>query len=156
MSPLSKSRQGRRRASGAPRRSRRQELGLGLAAASTDKLLYLVRHGLPFTMFTTLSGQIGMPITELASILDIPPRTLARRRVAGKLGQDESERLLRIAAVIGRAVQLFEGDVAGAVTWLKSPQKALSHHTPLSYARFEIGAREVESLIGRLEHGVFS
>jgi putative toxin-antitoxin system antitoxin component (TIGR02293 family) len=40
--------------------------------------------------------------------------------------------------------------------WLKSPQKALGGKTPLEYSDTEPGAREVEDLLGRLEHGVFS
>jgi len=35
-------------------------------------------------------------------------------------------------------------------------RKALEGKTPLAYARTELGAREVEDLIGRLEHGVVS
>ena len=115
-----------------------------------------MQQGAPFSMFMSLSEHMGMPTQELAAVLNIPERTLARRRAAGRLGQDESERLLRVAMVVARAVQLFEGDVGAALTWLKTSHKALSHHTPLDYARFEIGAREVENLIGRLEHGVFS
>jgi putative toxin-antitoxin system antitoxin component (TIGR02293 family) len=55
-----------------------------------------------------------------------------------------------------RAVELFEGDVAGAVRWLASAKRALGGQAPLTYSRTEVGAREVENLIGRLEHGVFS
>jgi putative toxin-antitoxin system antitoxin component (TIGR02293 family) len=88
-------------------------------------------------------------------VVGIPERTLARRRLAGRFAADESERLLRISAVFEKAVELFEGDVAGAVTWLTRPTKDLGHQTPLKYSRSELGAREVESLIGRLEHGVF-
>jgi putative toxin-antitoxin system antitoxin component (TIGR02293 family) len=86
----------------------------------------------------------------------IPERTLARRKTAGKLAPDESERLLRIANLFEKCVELFEGDVTAAVNWLTSPKKALNQERPLMYARTEFGAREVEDLIGRLEHGVFS
>ena len=51
---------------------------------------------------------------------------------------------------------LFEGDNAAALRWLTAPRKALEGKTPLAYARTELGAREVEDLIGRLEHGVIS
>jgi len=40
--------------------------------------------------------------------------------------------------------------------WFKSAQKGLGGKTPLEYADTEPGAREVEDLFGRLEHGVFS
>ncbi len=81
---------------------------------------------------------------------------MARRKAAGRLAPDESERLLRISTVFEKTVDLFEGDVAGAVAWLTSPKRALGRETPLAYSRTELGAREVEDLIGRLEHGVFS
>jgi putative toxin-antitoxin system antitoxin component (TIGR02293 family) len=81
---------------------------------------------------------------------------LARRKVSRRLTPDESERLLRISAVFEDAVDLFEGDVAAAVNWLTTPRKALGDRAPLTYARTEPGAREVENLIGRLEHGIFS
>jgi putative toxin-antitoxin system antitoxin component (TIGR02293 family) len=64
--------------------------------------------------------------------------------------------LLRISTIFDKTVDLFEGDVRGAVTWLTAPMRALAGESPLRYSRTEIGAREVENLIGRLEHGVFS
>jgi putative toxin-antitoxin system antitoxin component (TIGR02293 family) len=64
--------------------------------------------------------------------------------------------LLRVSSLFEKSVDLFEGDVAAAVNWLTSPKKALNRQTPLLYARTEVGAREVEDLIGRLDHGIFS
>ena len=40
--------------------------------------------------------------------------------------------------------------------WLNSPQVGLGGATPLEYAETEVGAREVEDLLGRIEHGVYS
>ena len=67
-----------------------------------------------------------------------------------------SKRLLRLSSLFEKCVDLYEGDVAAAVNWLTSPKKALNRQTPLLYARTELGAREVEDLIGRLDHGIFS
>ena len=58
--------------------------------------------------------------------------------------------------VFGKAQKLFEGDAWATERWLSSPRRALGGATPLERARTEDGAREVEALIGRLEHGVFS
>jgi putative toxin-antitoxin system antitoxin component (TIGR02293 family) len=71
------------------------------------------------------------------------------------LARDESERLLRISSIFEKAVELFNGDVPEAVTWLRRPRRALANHTPLAYSGTELGAREVENLIGQLEYGVF-
>jgi len=63
---------------------------------------------------------------------------------------------LRISTIFEKSVELFDGDISAAVNWLTTPKKALNNQQPLTYSRTEIGAREVENLIGRLEHGVFS
>ncbi|MGA8366795.1 MAG: antitoxin Xre/MbcA/ParS toxin-binding domain-containing protein, partial [Candidatus Acidiferrales bacterium] len=104
----------------------------------------------------TFSAVTGFSPSRIASVIEIPDRTLARRKAAGRLAPDESERLLRIATVFEKAVGLFEGDVSEALNWLATPKEALGNNIPLSYSRFEPGAREVENLIGRLEHGVFT
>jgi putative toxin-antitoxin system antitoxin component (TIGR02293 family) len=83
-------------------------------------------------------------------------RTLARRQSEGKLRPDESDRLFRASALFEKAIDLFEGDVTAAGRWLQAPQEALSNRTPLELASTDVGAREVENLILRLEHGVFS
>lgn len=70
--------------------------------------------------------------------------------------ENESDRLLRAAALFEKSVELFDGDRSEAMRWLQSPQRALGGVEPLHFARTEGGAREVEELIGRLEHGVFS
>lgn len=97
-----------------------------------------------------------MSAQTLAEVIGIPERTLARRKAAGRLAPEESERLLRISSIFEKAVDLFEGEVASAVNWLSTPKRTLENQSPLQYARTEVGAREVENLIGRLEHGVFS
>src|SRR5713101_1052207 len=128
---------------------------LGLATDRTDELIREVRKGLSFNTLECLSRESGISVPELASIIEIPDRTLARRKVAGRLARDESERLLRICSIFEKAVELFNGDVPEAVTWLRRPRRALANHTPLAYSGTELGAREVENLIGQLEYGVF-
>ena len=55
-----------------------------------------------------------------------------------------------------KALDLFEGDSRAAERGLSSPKRALGGAVPAELAKTEAGAREVEALIGRLEHGVFS
>ena len=129
---------------------------LGLTASSPSELIQQVERGFSFKAFHNLESKSGLPGGTLASLVGIPPRTLARRKSKGKLSPDESERLLRLSNVFEMAVELFEGDNAAALRWLTAPRKALDGKTPLAYARTEVGAREVENLIGRMEHGVFA
>lgn len=129
---------------------------LGLTATSTPRLIRQVERGLSFKTLRTFASNTGIPISVITSIVGIPERTLARRKAAAKLTPDESERLLRVASVFEKTVELFEGDVTAAVKWLTTSRKALDNQAPLAYCRTELGAREVENLVGRLEHGVFS
>lgn len=113
-------------------------------------------RGFSYHAFTAFQSNSGMSAQTLAEVIGIPERTLARRKAAGRLAPEESERLLRISSIFEKAVDLFEGEVASAVNWLSTPKRTLENQSPLQYARTEVGAREVENLIGRLEHGVFS
>jgi putative toxin-antitoxin system antitoxin component (TIGR02293 family) len=136
--------------------SRLRGTALGLTAANPAELIRQLERGFSFKTLQTLESRSGVALSQLATVIGIPERTLARRRVSQRLTPDESERLLRISSVFEAAVDLFEGDAAAAVNWLNTPRKALGDRTPLAYARTEPGAREVENLIGRLEHGIFS
>jgi len=129
---------------------------LGLRSTSTPKLIEQLEAGLSFGALETLEANSGLGVTMLATLIGIPDRTLSRRKSVGRLGPEESERLLRISNIFEKAVELFEGDAVSAVQWLTTPKKALGGQQPIQYSRTEPGARDVENLIGRLEHGVFA
>jgi putative toxin-antitoxin system antitoxin component (TIGR02293 family) len=127
---------------------------LGLRRYDAPYVAEQVQRGLAFTAFERFVRNTALSAPELAQLIAVPPRTLARRRVAGRLGPDEADRLARLARVFARAVELFEGDVEGALRWLRRPARALGLVAPLTLASTDAGALEVESLIGRLEHGL--
>ena len=56
---------------------------------------------------------------------------------------------------MGKAVEVMESE-KDARRWLTSPQFGLGGAVPLEYAETEVGAREVEDLLGRIEFGVYS
>ena len=93
--------------------------------------------------------------TETANLLLIPPRAFHYRKKTKRLTPGESARLQRTGRIFGLTVDLFGGDRQAARQWLQTPKRALGDATPLGYAATEVGAREVEDLIGRAEHGVF-
>lgn len=129
---------------------------LGLKALETPELLERVDAGFSYRTFERFRRNLSLPVDELARLVQITPRTLARRRKEGRLTADESDRLLRTVRVFGKALMLFDGDVDAARTWLSTPAPALGDRTPEDVAATDLGAREVENLIGRLEHGVYT
>ncbi len=129
---------------------------LGVNVNNTLELIGEIEDGFSFRAFEELQEQLELTVSELAELLQIPRRTLSRRKREGKLPPDESERLLRFSRVLHTSLELFEGDQTLTLKWLRAQNRAFGGETPLDMARTEIGAREVEKLIGRLEHGVFS
>jgi putative toxin-antitoxin system antitoxin component (TIGR02293 family) len=63
--------------------------------------------------------------------------------------------VVRYARLLGRAAVVMESLENGR-RWLASPQVGLGGEVPLSFAQTEVGAREVEDLLGRIEYGVYS
>jgi putative toxin-antitoxin system antitoxin component (TIGR02293 family) len=115
----------------------------------------LIRQGIPTAAMESLLATLRLSQAELAAALAIPERTLARRKREGLLNSEESAKLVRLARVAERAVQVFE-DLEAALDWLKSPNAALKHATPLSLLDTDIGAESVLDTLGRIEHGVFA
>lgn len=130
---------------------------VGINARKSSDLIGYVRHGLPVTTLKTLGKRTGLTSEQVRVGIGMSERTLARRRKqAEKLTSEESDRVFRFSRVFSSAIHLFEGDADAARQWFLSPNRAFAGQSPLDMIQTEVGAREVESLIGRLEHGVFS
>lgn len=129
---------------------------LGIKIYDITSLRDKVEKGIEYRFFEKLLQLMELHGRTIADVLLIPTRTVHRRKAEGRLRPDESDRVLRLTRLYGRAIELFEGDSIAALQWLRSPSKALGGPTPLSMSKTDPGALEVERLIGRLEHGVFS
>ena len=115
----------------------------------------LIRKGISPAAVDALVSAMRVTQAELATALDIPARTLARRKQEGVLNREESAKLVRLAQVAERAEEVFQ-DVDASLDWLKSPNAALGGATPLSLLDTGIGADSVMDALGRIEHGVFA
>jgi len=118
-------------------------------------LIKIVRSGLPYAALESVLDLLGLPVDAVAASLSLPQRTLARRKKQQRLSAEESDRLLRLARVAAIAVGVF-GDPQKASAWLQKPNRALGGVTPLSLLDTDAGVRQVERVLGRIEHGVFS
>jgi putative toxin-antitoxin system antitoxin component (TIGR02293 family) len=122
---------------------------------SPSCLVEALRVGLPVNELQDLQTRLDVPMEKLAPILGISKATLHRRKESGKLDVSESDRVIRFARLLGRAIETMEDEEA-ARQWLRSPQVGLGGAIPLEYAETEVGAREVENLLGRIDLGVYS
>lgn len=135
--------------------------GAGLAGTSVlgepeaAYVIHKVRDGLPLAEFHALREALGLTEERLGGLLGMSRATLHRRKADGSLDRASSDRLVRYARLLLRAVEALGGEAA-ARSWLAAPALAFHGECPLDFADTEIGAREVEALLGRIEHGVFS
>jgi putative toxin-antitoxin system antitoxin component (TIGR02293 family) len=119
-------------------------------------LLATIKAGLPPRAIAILAERAGVARAVLLQKLDISESTLARRtRARKKLTAQESDRLVRIARVYAYATEVF-GSEEKARLWMQHPIRALNFTAPFEYLDTEEGARQVETVLSHLEHGVFS
>ena len=123
-------------------------------SVNADQLIHQLKAGFPVESFDDLREHLDLNDNSLAKIVQIPRRTLSRRRVKGRFNTDESERVLRLTQVYEMAVDVF-GSNEKARRWLKKPARGLAGRVPLEYADTYVGANEVIKLLGRIDHGVF-
>jgi putative toxin-antitoxin system antitoxin component (TIGR02293 family) len=122
---------------------------------ATATVIQAVQSGLPFAEIEALRAALDLPLDQLAPKLGLSRATLHRRKHEGRLTPAESDRVMRYARLLGKAIEVMGSEVAGR-EWLRSEQYGLGMAVPLEYAETEAGAREVEYLLGRIDHGVYS
>lgn len=121
----------------------------------TEEVRVKIKAGFPSTAFGVLTREMQISKKKLKEVVGISAQTLHRREEKKeRFHPDESERLFRIGRLFQLAIELT-GSNEKAHQWFTTPKHALNGKTPLDYSDTEPGAREVEDLIGRLEHGVF-
>jgi putative toxin-antitoxin system antitoxin component (TIGR02293 family) len=115
-------------------------------------MVKLIRRGLPVgaVQFVLDSGRLT--VAEVDQIV-LPRKTLANRRKLGNLTPEQSDRLVRVARVLAAAEETF-GSQEKAGAWLRRPTRALTGASPLNLLDTDEGAREVETLLGRIGHGI--
>jgi putative toxin-antitoxin system antitoxin component (TIGR02293 family) len=131
-------------------------------AARKSVLMHLMTDDLPLAPAVRVSPDELIDLTQHgyseAEIFDlvVPKRTLARRRVGNELlTVEETDKALRLKRIAAQAERVF-GEPAKAYRWLRKPKRALNGETPLNFLASETGARKVEGMLHRIEHGMFA
>ncbi len=111
-------------------------------------------RGIPARTVRDLQRDKVLSAADVAAI--IPPRTLERRMSAdGNLKMEEADALARLVRVVVKARETFEKDDI-ADEFLRLPNPSLDWQVPIEMARSDLGAREVEAVLGRIAYGVYS
>jgi len=123
---------------------------------SSAELVELTREGLPADILLTLAQELSMQRTVVTRVLGISERTLSRRITKhARLTPEESDRTVRLARVLAIAKETF-GSLEKASRWLQTPNRALDGQRPFDILDTDAGVHSVETVLGRIGHGVYS
>lgn len=127
---------------------------LGNVSAPHD-MVRVVRDGLPYASLEVLTRMLGLEVSAVGAVVGIPGRTLARRKHDRALSPVESDRLYRLAHVTHLAVAVL-GGVEPARRWLARDNRSLGGVAPISLLDTDIGCRQVEEALARINHGIYA
>jgi putative toxin-antitoxin system antitoxin component (TIGR02293 family) len=129
---------------------------LGVVPKSAHGWHDTISRGVPIRSAMAFKQRLGVPDALLAHLLGISQKTLSRaRKSASSLDAVASDRLFRIARIAALAGSVLGSDEA-ALAWLRRPQVGLGGHVPIELLTTSVGTQEVERLLLRIEHGVYS
>lgn len=126
---------------------------LGADVQSSLELADLVHKGFPVETVEYVVDHLIISRQELFQYV-VSPRTYSRRRTEKRLSYDESDKLARFVRL-----RCLVADVIGedeTDKWLREPNALLNNKTPLYYLDSDSGAQTIESLLGRMAHGIVS
>ena len=158
--------------SAADRRSAIKSLIAGKSASYPDisnfdliERIGIVKTGLPARLLATLANDMHVSRERLYAWLGIP-RTTANRKVKDDeiLSQDESERVLGIASLVGQIQRIVresggpqDFDAARwTADWLEEPNAALGGQTPGEFMDTSDGRTLVSGLVARMQSGAYA
>lgn len=129
-----------------------QIIGSNKQKLSELEVMDNIRQGLPVKVLNTLSKEMMLSKDKVCEVLGLSSGTISRRT---KLNKDEADKLYRLARIFALAINVLENKQQ-AIKWLNTPKAALDQKIPLDLMDTEIGSREVEKLLNRIEYGVYS
>ena len=126
---------------------------LGRRLGSIGALNDAVSRGLPKAALRQTASRIFAGKTEQKQLMNriVPEATFKRRR--DRLSAAESERTERMARVVATAEFTWDS-VKDARRFLTTAHPALGGKTPIDAAMTELGARQVEEILGKIFHGL--
>jgi len=133
---------------------KRPALEAKVLKATPMDLVVMVREGLPWALYQGVLKDLGLTDQLAAGVLQIPLRTLTRRK-GGRLDPRESERVMRLLRLRIKAQDVL-GTREQASHWLETPNRALGGATPISLLDTDIGTQAAEDVLTRIAYGVYS
>ncbi|MBU3741666.1 MAG: DUF2384 domain-containing protein [Candidatus Kapabacteria bacterium] len=114
-----------------------------------------IHLGFSVAALRNVAGAMGVRETAMAAYLGVSTRTLQRVLTQEHLTSAISDRLAMITRLLAFG-EVVLGSVDEAQRWFAASQVALDGRRPLDLMQTVTGALEVEQLLGRIYHGVYT
>ena len=128
-----------------------------LESPSTQPIdwIRLARQGVSKQFMLQVQDRMELSQKEMADLLHLTPRTLQRMGEEQLLPPASSGHLLELARLYRRAVDVL-GNTSLANQWLRTTIPALNNARPVTLLDTPAGIQWVFTVLGRIEHGIFS
>lgn len=125
---------------------------LGCVINSIADMEQLLIAGLPKAALRNVAYRVLPTAKDARTMMYsvIPESTFKRR---SRLSLEEGERSERLARAVALAEHVW-GEPETAHRWLRSPHALLAGRSPLAAANTDLGARQVEAILLRIDHGI--
>ncbi len=128
---------------------------VGMEVRSVIEIDELVKRGLKETSVSLVAGQLGISAEELAKCLNVDYEPANASPKVETLNPNFSERLIKLAEIIYRGKEVL-GSEELLQQWMKAKIPALDNKRPLDYLATFTGQEYLLTILGRIEHGIFS
>lgn len=119
-------------------------------------LTNMVREGVPYPYFNSLSNQLHFGLEDWSSYLHLSERTIQRYKKENKSFDPlYSERILQIELLYKKGIDVF-GIADNFYTWMDTISIPLGSVKPKELLDTYFGIEAIYDELGRIEHGIFA
>ncbi|MDA3939338.1 MAG: DUF2384 domain-containing protein [Spirochaetia bacterium] len=120
----------------------------------TVQVIKSLELGIPTTAIEEIASYLDIPINKLMEHLHISLSTWHRRKKAGKLDFDLSDKILQISKLLEYAENVF-GNSEKVRLWFKMSSIVFENRLPVELIGSLSGINLISDELIRIEHGVF-
>ncbi|MBV6013982.1 MbcA/ParS/Xre antitoxin family protein [Pseudomonas aeruginosa] len=106
-----------------------------------------VLAGLPVSLISDLASELERSLEQIVEWVTASPGSAV-------MSMQASEVFCRLIEILDALLELYEGDLDGALHWLTAPNVVLSNERPVELLVTEPGARAVRQAIRAIEYGL--
>jgi putative toxin-antitoxin system antitoxin component (TIGR02293 family) len=115
----------------------------------------IVNSGIPKVSVDNLAGFMEIPMTKMATLLNLSYKTLTRKNKKDLLNPIVSSHTYEMINAITKGLEVFE-DGDKLKRWLNKENRALKGKKPVDLLNTPTGIKLVTQTLGRIEEGIYS